>query len=44
MLILKTSLIKWLYPFQVLAMMMSDVNNKYIEEESDLICPGEKGD
>lgn len=44
MLILETSLIKWLYPLQVLAVMMNNVTNKYSEEGSDSNCPGEKGD
>lgn len=41
MLTLKTSLIKWLYPFQVLAVTETNVNNKHIEDESDSFCPGE---
>lgn len=44
MLTLKTSLIKVLCPFQVLAAMVSDVNTKYIEEGCDSNRPGEKGD
>lgn len=44
MLTLKTSLIKGHCPLQVLASMVSDVNSKYIEEECDPNCLGEKGD
>lgn len=44
MLVLKTSLIHCLYPFQVLSTTVRDVHNKYAIEESDSICPGEKGD
>jgi len=41
---MKTSLFKWFSPFQVFAVMLSDVNKKYSDEGSNSTCPGEKGD